>query len=68
MLLDWTPLSYNYIVGVQGRYFLPLMMPMMLLVRTPQMQVGRRIQDAVIPVMVYLNLWVLIYIFTTHII
>lgn len=29
MLLDWTPISYKEILGIQGRYFLPVLMPLL---------------------------------------
>lgn len=33
MLLDFTPISYNEILGIQGRYFLPVLMPLMYVMR-----------------------------------
>lgn len=34
MLLNWTPLSYKFIEGVQGRYFLPILPLFLLLFKT----------------------------------
>lgn len=33
MLLDWTPISYKEILGIQGRYFLPVLMPLLYVMR-----------------------------------
>ena len=37
MLVDWTPKYYVFIEGVQGRYFLPLGLPIFLLLRNSQL-------------------------------
>ena len=34
LLLIWTPLGANHISGVQGRYFLPLILPLFMLIST----------------------------------
>lgn len=40
MYLGWTPLSYTSIVGVQGRYFLPLLLPAALVFRSLPISLG----------------------------
>lgn len=42
MLLDWTPLSYNHILGIQGRYFLPILMLLILIMRGNWIKIGNR--------------------------
>ncbi len=41
MYLGWTPLSYTSIVGVQGRYFLPLLLPAALVIRSLPISLGK---------------------------
>lgn len=31
IFITWTPFGYNYVEGVQGRYFLPILLPLILL-------------------------------------
>ena len=45
MLLDWTPLSYTQILGIQGRYFLPILMPLLLIMRGNWIKIGNRTEN-----------------------
>ena len=40
MLLSWTPLSCSQIEGVQGRYFLPIALIMLLPLRGSRLRIG----------------------------
>ena len=42
MLVGYTKISVDYIQGLQGRYFLPLALPLFYLAASPIAQVGRR--------------------------
>lgn len=48
MALNWTPISKNYIVGVQGRYFLPLLVPAIWIFRTRIVAVDSSIRKYII--------------------
>ena len=42
MLFGWTPRVYNYVVGAQGRYFVPILPLMMLLTRTDKIEIDEK--------------------------
>jgi uncharacterized membrane protein len=48
MLLNWTPQSYPYVEGVQGRYFLPFLLPAVLLLRNNRLVVTKSIDNGLI--------------------
>ena len=62
MALDWTPLSYNYIVGVQGRYFIPLLLPVIWLLRNPMIRVRSAIRKRIVFFETLLNMYIMIYV------
>lgn len=67
MAVSWTPTSYNYILGVQGRYFLPLLLPAIWLFRNDVIRVESVIRKHVVLFEVVLNMWVLVYVFAENI-
>jgi uncharacterized membrane protein len=64
MALNWTPLSQNYISGVQGRYFLPLLIPAIWVFRTRTIQVESSIRKSIVFFEAAVNILLLIYLFT----
>jgi uncharacterized membrane protein len=54
MLLSWTPLSYNTIEGVQGRYFLPILPLALLLFRNSTIALKKSIDNILI-----FSIWIL---------
>ena len=64
MALNWTPLSNNYISGVQGRYFLPLLVPAIWLFRTRIVQVDGSIRKYILLFEGTANILILVYLFT----
>ena len=64
MALNWTPLSDNYISGVQGRYFLPLLVPAIWLFRTRIVQVDGSIRKYILLFEGTANILILVYLFT----
>lgn len=64
MALNWTPVSDNYISGVQGRYFLPLLVPAIWLFRTRIVQVGSSIRKYIVLFEGIANVLILVYLFT----
>ncbi len=57
MLLGWTPISYNYIAGVQGRYFLPILPLALLLLRTKRIVIRQSLDKWLILATVVLNVF-----------
>ena len=68
MTLDWTPLSYNYILGVQGRYFIPLMIPVIWLLRDPLVEVKSMVRKKIVLFSTMLNIWILVFVFAQYIV
>lgn len=68
MTLSWTPVSYDHIVGVQGRYFIPLLIPAIWLFRNRMVSVDGAIQKYIVFFATLLNVWTLVYIFAQYIV
>ena len=68
MALNWTPMSYNFISGVQGRYFLPLMIPMAWVLRGRMVEVSGGVRKHMICYSTMINVWILVYIFSMRIV
>jgi uncharacterized membrane protein len=45
MLLYWTPMSYNVIEGIQGRYFLPFIPLLFLAIRSERITVDNKVDN-----------------------
>ena len=63
MFLSWTPMSSDSILGVQGRYFLPLLPAVFLLLRSDAIQVTGSIDRHIVFLGGALNVFVLAYCF-----
>lgn len=61
MLLSWTPLSYSVIQGVQGRYFLPILPAVFLLLRGRSITVERGVDRIIAFGSAYFNVLALGY-------
>ena len=48
MMLAWTPVTINYITGVQGRYFIPFFLLLLLLIRNSFFQTKRNISQELV--------------------
>jgi uncharacterized membrane protein len=66
MTLNWTPVSYDYIVGVQGRYFTPLLISFIWLFRNRMLAVNSAIRKYIVFGETLLNLWILVYVFSHY--
>jgi uncharacterized membrane protein len=66
MTLNWTPMSYDYIVGVQGRYFTPLLISLIWLFRNRMLVVNSAIRKYLVFGETLLNLWILVYVFSHY--
>ena len=56
MLLVWTPVTYDYITGVQGRYFIPFFLLILIACRNLFFQVRRNIEKYLVFAMTMLNI------------
>jgi uncharacterized membrane protein len=63
MLLNWTPISYNWIEGVQGRYFLPFAVILFLSVRSDKITVDKQVDNKLIFSGIWLQMLVLLFLF-----
>lgn len=59
MLLEWTPNIYEQILGVQGRYFIPFILPMILIIRGNMITLRKNIDRYIIFFMIALQPFVL---------
>ena len=42
LLMDYTPYGFLYVYGVQGRYFLPVLIPTMLLIHSSVVEIEKK--------------------------
>jgi uncharacterized membrane protein len=56
MLFAWTPVTYSYIAGVQGRYFLPILPLFLILVRNSHIELNNSIDNYLIFILAFLNI------------
>ena len=68
MTVSWTPVSYNYVSGVQGRYILPLLVPFIWVMKTYMVQVNSVIRKHIVFFSTMLNIWILVYVFSHYMI
>lgn len=61
MFLSWTPISFDVIQGVQGRYFLPLLPAVYILIRNNLIETNQRLDKHILVVSSAFNLFVLLY-------
>ena len=59
MLLSWTPLGLNYIAGVQGRYFLPLLPAAAMVLRNGSIRVNAGMERHMAAITGTLNVFIL---------
>ncbi len=63
MLLNWTPMSFDRIEGVQGRYFLPLVVPVLLMCRTKHACIGKYAERVMAMIAVLLQMPIMMYLY-----
>ena len=59
MALSWTPVTSDVINGVQGRYFLPLILPFCLALQNSRVRADAAVKKSILLVSGMVNLWVL---------
>ena len=67
MTLSWTPVTYDHIAGIQGRYFLPLLFIPLWIGRRRLLQVSPSAGKWILPAAVMLNLWILTHVYASQI-
>ena len=65
MLVAWTPISSEFIQGVSGRYFIPVLLPLFLLLKNNRIAVKRDFKRNIIFIFIFINAISLIKIFGT---
>ena len=63
--LTWTPAASPVAEGVQGRYFLPLLVPVIWLLKNRLISVQGRFNKIVIYQMTWINMWILMSAFSS---
>ncbi len=67
MAVSWTPVSYDFVTGVQGRYFLPLLLAVIWVFRNDLIRVRSVIRKHIVLAEGMLNVWILVYVFAQYI-
>lgn len=57
MWFSWTPISFHYIVGVQGRYFLPVLPVFLFTVRNKCITTKKSLNAVIITAILVLHVW-----------
>ncbi|MCC8103131.1 MAG: DUF2142 domain-containing protein [Clostridiales bacterium] len=66
MTVSWTPMSYDYVTGVQGRYFIPLLIPAIWLLPSRLVEVKSVVRKYLVFGIGILNVWILVYVFAQY--
>lgn len=65
MLIAWTPISSQFIEGVSGRYFIPVMLPILLVLQNNKLSVKNEMKRTLIFLFIFVNGLSLLQIFAT---
>ena len=68
MLVAWTPISYNYVTGMQGRYLLPTLPLLLLAMKNNKIKIGRNYEYVIYSAAVLINALILLQIATIGIV
>ena len=63
MLISWTPLSSNVILGIQGRYYIPVIFMFLILLNNDEIRVSDRIQSVLPSIAIVTDLAAAAYIY-----
>lgn len=66
MLFGWTPMVYNYVLGVQGRYFLPVLALPLLIMRTEKIEIDEKYDGDLCFWSLVLTALIVIFVFVSH--
>ena len=65
MLIAWTPISSQFIEGVSGRYFIPVMLPILSVLQNNKISVKSEMKRTLIFLFIFVNGLSLLQIFAT---
>ena len=65
MLIAWTPISSQFIEGVSGRYFIPVMLPILSVLQNNKLSVKNEMKRTLIFLFIFVNGLSLLQIFVT---
>ena len=65
MLIAWTPISSEFIKGVSGRYFIPILLPILLILKNNKIIIKNDIRRNIILLFIFINTVSLLKIFST---
>ena len=60
----WTPINFNYIAGLQGRYFIILLFPVMMTLRNNKLVIKNNIEKKCIFMLALMSIFVLFEMWT----
>ena len=66
MLFGWTPMVYNYVLGAQGRYFIPVLALPLLLMRTAKIEIDEEYDGDLCFWSLALTALIVIFVFVSH--
>ncbi len=66
MLFGWTPMVYNYVLGVQGRYFIPVLALPLLMMRTKKIEIDEEYDGDLCFWALALTAMIVIFVFVSH--
>lgn len=66
MLFGWTPMVYNYVLGVQGRYFIPVLALPLLLMRTKKIEIDEEYDGDLCFWTLVLTALIVIFVYVSH--
>ncbi len=64
LLFSWTPMVYDFIVGVQGRYFLPVIPLIFLVFRTEKIEISEQYDKNLVDFTVFVSAMVIFSVYT----
>ena len=62
MIIAWTPISSNYVLGIQGRYFLPVLFMAWILLDSPKVTISERLKEKVVPATIIMDIITVLFI------
>ena len=65
MLIAWTPISSEFIEGVSGRYFIPVLLPLLMICRNNKIAIKDETKRNIIFLFILINAISLLKIFST---
>lgn len=67
MAVSFTPVTDNFIRGVQGRYFLPLLVPVAWILQTDLVKIKSRMRSYILLFSTMLDIWLVVYLYYRYV-